>query len=553
MRLRSLLAAALILLLATATARAGRLGGAYRGPFLESDGAGTPHGKRAMIDWRKFWMFRFEHQKETILADRIVALRKRAKRPTAKNIEKTVLPVLHEAMTHPSSWVRDAATLALGKIGAKTSLPYLVARMRDPDAQVAEDALLALGLFRDAAVIPHLTKVLAGKARRRAAFAALALGLTGDPAAKKPLLLAWRTALDRTPVDEPLTACIAVALGAVAGEGDVGEIATPLSRPRLDTLKTHVFQALGRIGGRDAKRALLKATAKARFPVRPGLALSLGRFPEKAVVARLLGKDGVLNGDSATGSAALVSLARIAANRRPLDSLRKKSVTALSKRAECPQKNLYLAMHATLAQGEFGLKESVPYCLEHLSSELREKYRDANHSAMAMSLGLLREAKAGPLLTAILAWPRIDQDYRGYCAFALGLLGDRANMLAVRHAVVTEPNRPDILRSGCWALALIGGKNELPVLFTVLKRNEEKTHHARGAAAIAIGLLGDDETLADLVGIAGTDDDHTTRAFAIAAIGWLCDRDEVPRLPRLFAGLYDRTIADPIRAAWTNL
>jgi HEAT repeat protein len=111
----------------------------------------------------------------------------------------------------------------------------------------------------------------------------------------------------------------------------------------------------------------------------------------------------------------------------------------------------------------------------------------------------------------------------------------------------------DFLRSGCWALALLGGKEDIPFLIKLLEPEPKHDRYVRGAAAIAIGLLGDRETLGELVTLAKESEHGSVRALAIAAIGWLADKDPVPRLPRLFHGLYDRQATAPIREAWSLL
>jgi len=302
-----------VLLVLIGTARAGRLGGAYREPYVVTEGLGAG-GKRVVIDLRQFWMFRFEHQKESILADRIAALRTRAARPDRDAVRKDVLPLLLESLRHESSWIRDAAVLALGKLGDRTALPHLVDVSReDPDREVAEDALLALGLLRDAEAIPHLVATLEGKDRRRAAFAALALGLTADPAAKAPLLEACRSALGEDPPDETLASCIAVALGVVATERDVRVLAAPLPAKGLETVKVHACQALGRIGGKTARDRLVAGASAGRGNGATAAVLALGRLPEEPPRELLLGPHGAKSGVNLTKSAALLSLARIAA------------------------------------------------------------------------------------------------------------------------------------------------------------------------------------------------------------------------------------------------
>ena len=96
-------------------------------------------------------------------------------------------------------------------------------------------------------------------------------------------------------------------------------------------------------------------------------------------------------------------------------------------------------------------------------------------------------------------------------------------------------------------------RDDVPTLTKVLRNKDPRLHEARGAAAIALGVLADRELLAALVEIAKSDEDARTRAYAVAAIGWCIDRDPVPRISKLLSGIWERFATGPTREVMTIL
>ena len=90
------------------------------------------------------------------------------------------------------------------------------------------------------------------------------------------------------------------------------------------------------------------------------------------------------------GVFALHSLARILPDLPDPEIVREE----LFDRATKPPKNAYTAMHASLALGIAGDRCANEFHLEYLSGRNRSKFRQENHSAMAMALGLTRHRGA---------------------------------------------------------------------------------------------------------------------------------------------------------------
>ena len=96
-------------------------------------------------------------------------------------------------------------------------------------------------------------------------------------------------------------------------------------------------------------------------------------------------------------------------------------------------------------------------------------------------------------------------------------------------------------------------EDTLPYLFTLLHSDRASFHEVRGAAALAIGLIGDGSAVEPLVDIARKDSDSSNRAFAIAALGCLVDRNPVPRMPQMFRNVHYREHFPIMREVLSNL
>jgi HEAT repeat protein len=579
---------AAILWLTAGGADAGRLGGACRVPYRVPVSC-TPS---APIPWPgatfapkhgalELWTVWFEHEKERILDDHLRRTRRPPKPPLPDDLRADViLPLLSSCVSDPASCVRDATVLALGKYGTPAAVPLLVARLEDRVSEVAEDAMLALGLTGEPSAMSPLLGAL-GNPRRRAC-AALGLALLGRKEALPVLLDGWRD-LESVAEEEETAACLATAIGVLGGPEAARELGGPLRRePRRGRLQVHVCQALGRLGGDAARdwltRRLLLPCAGETMTfrcVQAAAAGALGAFPEESVAKLLLSETGVACPYDDYGlrhEYTLPALARIAAALTPGDPLRGRIVETLSAVAQDVEAAPTDAGFATLAFGLLGSDAPVEFFLANLGKGKRTRFGNENHSAMALALALLGCRAAIPDLVEILAATgELPCDYRGYAALALGILGGPEALAAIRAAVRDPGAETPVLRSGSLALGLVGDGDDLDFLLGLLGRqpplefglrtelsehsdgDADAAHAARGAAALAIGMIGDPAAAAALARIIRSDVPWVTRAFAVAALGALADRERLPRLPRLFSGLDYRRPARLVFDVMSNL
>jgi HEAT repeat protein len=520
---------------------------------------GGKKGKVAVDDVYAFWPFWFEHNKEWILGELLRARTARTRVPPGSSPAiftladsndrqrtpvtedmklKQIYPVLEASLTDSSSWVRDAAALALGKLGAPEAIGPLTARLSDNDPDIQEDALLALGLTGHKDALKPLMDTLGGTDPNRKAFAALGLGLLGFRESV-PVLSGEFAAMTRSPKTKEVAACIAVAMGMLGDESAVKNLGQSLKSRVEPEVKMHVCQALGRIGGADAFSWLQRAFNVREKAVGAAAALAMSNFPDAQAVSFLL-KNGLKSSDKMTKLYSIVSLGRIGRALLPDDKLRKAMIKDLKETAESPMKDKYTAMYATLGLAIMGDKSANDFFLEHLAEDNRAKWSKETHSAMAMALGLLEDKRSIRDLREIVVRGRVEDDYRGYAALALGIMGDVASKDTILRTMEDEKKKRDLLRSGCWAVGLLGEKKDIPSLIGFLEIDGADKHEVRGAAAIAIGLIGDSSAVAPLLKIVRDDTSPQNRAFAIAALGCLIDKDPVPRIPQIFMNTHFR-------------
>jgi HEAT repeat protein len=540
------------------------------GPSMGPGESGGRTSKTAPEDVLAYWPFWFEHNKEWVLervfkerSDRTKVSRysspwafmrssgRGAVTPVTDDQKmKVIFPLLTQCATDKSSWVRDAAVIALGKLGVPEVIPLLVARLDDADPDVAEDACLALGLTRDKNALKPLIAALDHAAKRP--YAALGLGLLGRSEALPALLQAYRTAIPQAAGD-PSAACIAIGIGAIGDQSAVNELAAPLRRQHCDSrLLVCTVQALGRLGGETALDWLRKTLSMSKDKdVRAAAVLALSYFPDKTVLQTLLGKDGLRASDKMTKLYSLVSLGEVASNFMPEDPIRQKVEAEIQKVTEEVRRDKYTAMFGALASGILGADGSRKLFYDSLLTENRNMFSEESHTAMVMAAGLLEQREVITELREIVSRTG-SPEYRGYAAFALGLIGDRQSVDTIR-AEMTGRQKEQFLRSCCWAIGMLGDKSDIDLLISMMKLSGATNHTVRGAAAIAVGLIGDGATVDPLRKMVQTDPSSENRAFGIAALGCLIDKSPVPRIPQLFANTHYRVEVREIREVLTNL
>lgn len=540
----------------------GTSSGGVAGIGTSKPGTGPGGKKTDTSEGFKLWSFYWEHNREQLLHRLATSRRERVNfapwgsswvlgrgeksfrevHPiTQLVIREKILPVLVSSLDHKYAKVRDAAAIALGKLGGKDVVPLLIERaLKDSDLDVREDATLALGLTREPEAYPTLMKILRGETAGKNAigqrcFAAFALGLLGDAKASPEILEEMKNELRaHARESEPLVASMALAVGMLGDEGSVKELGGYLGRRNVPQLvQSYVASALGKLGHRDALKILTQAWRKADPMVRGSIALALGSFPETAIV-KFLDSEGLKDGEGQNQNFSAISLARIG-SALPVDApSRKKVLVTLEENAEKVQRNRTLAQYSALGLGVLGEEGMVEAFREMAASK---KYQDTTRSVMALSVGILGDSGSSKDLLEILKNRGQEPKFRSYAALGLAFLGDPKVIPELRETydkAITR-NNYDVMRGCVLGIGLLGDAGDVDWLIdSVLTQADDTT--VRGAAAIAFGILRETSAVDKLVGVVNDREEASVedKAFAVAALGYLADKDPYPQLSRVF-------------------
>lgn len=146
--------------------------------------------------------------------------------------------------------------------------------------------------------------------------------------------------------------------------------------------------------------------------------------------------------------------------------------------------------------------------------------------AWCLAAALARDTAArDPILDFVLT--DRDSESRPHGALALGLLGWDGAVISLRRVVQDSRYRPLVLRDASIALGMLGSSEAVPSLLAML--DESPSLAVQSAVSSALGYVGDARAVEPLLATLpkGTRPD-SVRAFAIAALGGLCDRDPLP-------------------------
>lgn len=454
--------------------------------------------------------------------------------------------------------VRDAAVIALGKLGTPAAVELLKAHLNDErDLQVKQDTLIALGLTRSPAAVDALIEAMKNdRGGRITSFALLGLGLSQDGAPDKaaPAVLEYFNANIRKSGNVDQLACAAAALGSLRPIEAVKPLAQALANKNVDdVVRCYAAQALGRFGGlteaqmegnkeladavHAAQKALESAMTKSTQEVERAAAAALGSFPD-VKVARILASEGLDKSDPLGAGLAAVSLGRVL---HSLDEDDWKNAPAnLREIALNPGKSQVKSQYANLALAYFADldKETKKFFLESFQDFKRDK--DVI-SSMAMASGMRSLEPAQPALIAIAKDPGRDVNTRAYAALAVGMIGQAQasdTAKALRGIYQSAGDNPAVRRGAVFGLGFVGDRDDVNFLVKVIEDTKEDlavARYTRGAAVIALGMIRDGNSITrirELVDKQGSD--PRTRAYAIAALGYLADKDSVPALSRLF-------------------
>ncbi len=491
--------------------------GAYHGPFdeaLDESVARDKDGRRSGLreTWER-WEFWFEFERDALFRGPgrpdDLALGKDGrygKRPDAlarQAVLEQAVPLLLTALHSPEAAVREAASLALGRIAPPGAPKTLQEMLQDPSVPVRQAALLGLGLSGMGKALVPLAEVFTNRAQPAGerAFAALGLGLSGRKEAEELLEQYLRGNLkpDRLFGEEE-----SVLLGAVWACGRLGEArlvpvllegykdlernaATDSRRTR-----TVILASLGQIGDFSVRPFLVGSLQSSDAAIRWGAAQALGLLGDRGALAGLA--RGVREGtDIETVNFCLLAIGRLGG---PDAGALLRGLEDLARRHRQTHATWGLAVGLARAHGlldelrkGFQVPGTRPFRGRDASGRDFEKVRrdeERLRGALGLGMGLAGDPNTVPLLLASLRQEGNNDDFAGYLAIALGLQGTDSAVAELLQAAAGPNARPEFRRGLVLGLALTGNPKAADEIARILVEDSDPT--VRWAAGRALGL-----------------------------------------------------------------
>ena len=151
----------------------------------------------------------------------------------------------------------------------------------------------------------------------------------------------------------------------------------------------------------------------------------------------------------------------------------------------------------------------------------------ADIGAYLLALGIRRDLEARDVVLGKMSFFKGSDEARGYAAVSLGLMEDRGSIEPIQEIIKKSKYKPDLLKQAAIGLGLLGDKELVPELITMLK---DATGLATQAAiSSALGAIGDARSIDPLIAMLGDKQiTETARGFAAVALGIVCDKEPLP-------------------------
>ncbi|HIF40048.1 MAG TPA: HEAT repeat domain-containing protein [Planctomycetes bacterium] len=178
------------------------------------------------------------------------------------------------------------------------------------------------------------------------------------------------------------------------------------------------------------------------------------------------------------------------------------------------------------------MSESASNALRAAAADCK---RPAEIGAYLIGIGIRRDIEGMDICMEKMDYFTTDES-RGYCAVALGLIEDRSAIAPIQEIIRESKYKPDLLKQAAIALGLLGDKELVPDLIGML---ETATGLATQAAiSTALGAIGDSRSIDPLVELLGNQSvTDSARGFAAAALGIVCDKEELPWNTKISANI----------------
>ena len=440
-------------------------------------------------------------------------------------IRDVIVPTIAAALKDKSSDVRDAAAIAMGRIGMAPELAKLQPLLDDANTAVREAAILGIGLLKHSMaeeVLIGLMQKPDTDAKERG-LCALALGLSGGDRA----LAALKKNLGS---DSPLPGVAAVKARQLEGARALGiglfakaeNAAVLLDAFKKGDTKDAAFRPLVLVGLSRAADASCQAIVfeglrDKKDDVRRGAAILAGRCfaaDQTKEVKKLVALWDEEN-DLHARAFLTISLGRIGG-----DSAVPKLKT-IFKEARSKDDRAFAAIALGIAKSA----AEAPLLREALQKEKDISVR----SAAAVALAIMDDAESAKAIHALLA--NENPELQSYMVTALAMLDHKPALVDVRR-LVGEARHPLLARNSGLALGLMHDTTALDQMLSQLRNSGSIA--VKGGMATAIGRIGDRRSIDRLIEIvkdaSATDQ---TRAFAVVALGLIGDKSQRSEFTRI--------------------
>lgn len=436
---------------------------------------------------------------------------------TKEEVRKLIVPLLQAAVRDKSSDVRDAAAIALGRVGDVPVLDALKPLLDDNVKSVREAAIMGIGLIRHALAEQVLIEVLRDpqSGYKERGMAAIALGLSGGKHAHEALADRIGQANSLKDVSNvkmrQVEGCRALGLGLIGDPEIAGLLTTAIkkAKTRDETFTPMALTALARLDDPSATDLVLKSLGHRDNDVVRAAAILAGRsvIAEQEKDAKILVRRCAAERDKHAQYFLTISLGRIGTE-DALSYLRKIYRTG---------RNREHRGFAALALGIAKDHESAGLMRKTLLGERDESLR----AASALALALLEDRESGKVILELLEKTK-NPELRADFITALAMLDHHAAIPEIRR--ITSEARNERLVQACgFALAAMRDAASIPTMVGILKNSGSL--QVKGGMATALGRTGDRRAIEELCELVGDESEtDMTRAFAIVALGLIGDK-----------------------------
>ncbi|MFT5688579.1 MAG: HEAT repeat protein, partial [Planctomycetota bacterium] len=161
-----------------------------------------------------------------------------------------------------------------------------------------------------------------------------------------------------------------------------------------------------------------------------------------------------------------------------------------------------------------------------LRSSLEDEGNPQRVGAYAIGTGIMGDLDSNSILLDKLDELR-DEEARGYVAVALGLAHHSPAIENIKKIVTESEYRPDLLKQAAIALGLLGDNELVDDLVTML--GDATNLATQAAISSALGFIGDSRSITPLVEMLADDTlTESARGFAAVALGIVADKEPLP-------------------------